>query len=213
MRPLDLLIFDFDGTLAQTGLDIARSVNYTLESLGLPRRRDNEIIQFIGDGVHQLIGRSLGTDAQAHFTEAMDIFADHYMAHLLDTTTLYPGVIDLLGYFRQPKVIVTNKRFLFTTAITDALHVTGYFREIIGADSTPYIKPDARLITPLLEKYRAEPSRTLIVGDGVNDILVAKNSGILSCAFFGGLTGRDALMALNPDFSCESLTEIRKFFY
>jgi phosphoglycolate phosphatase len=65
----------------------------------------------------------------------------------------------------------------------------------------------------LLTRFHARPERTVIIGDGVNDILLAKNAGLLSCAFLNGLTGRETLLNLNPDYSCEHLSEITKIFY
>jgi phosphoglycolate phosphatase-like HAD superfamily hydrolase len=82
----------------------------------------------------------------------------------------------------------------------------------MGADNTSYMKPDARLIYPLLRRFRVHPEQTVMIGDGVNDVLVAKNAGILSCAFLNGLTDRNVLLKLKPDFSYENLLELTKLF-
>lgn len=213
MKAVDLMIFDLDGTLVTSGKDIAASVNYTLTAMGLPAMEEAMIFEFIGDGVKRLIERSLGPAARDRFGEALILFSRHYDEHMLDTTTLYSGVAEVLRYFHdKKKVILTNKRHRFALAICDALQLTHYFADILGADSTPYIKPDARLAGVLLTRFDVRPERTVIIGDGVNDILLAKNAGLMSCAFLNGLTGRETLLRLNPDYICEDLPEITGLF-
>jgi len=213
MKPVDLMVFDFDGTLVNSGDDIASSVNYALESLGLPVKERKEILGFIGDGVQKLIQRSLEPGSPDRFAEAMEIFSNHYMQHMLDTTTLCTSVREVLEHFHEKKkIIVTNKRMRFTVAMTDAMDITKYFDEIIGADSTPYRKPDPRLLLPLLEKYGAARERTVVIGDGVNDIILAKETGVLSCALVNGLTDRESLLYLEPDYICETAWELTALF-
>jgi phosphoglycolate phosphatase len=213
MKSVDLMIFDLDGTLVTSGPDIAASVNDTLATLGLPAIEEAMILEFVGDGVKKLIERSLGPALQVRIEEALIIFSRHYEEHMLDTTTLYPGVIEVLRHFHEKKkVVLTNKRHRFAAAMINALRLTHCFDDILGADSTPYIKPDARLAGLLLTRFGARPDRTVIIGDGVNDILLAKHAGLLSCALLNGLTGRETLLNLKPDYSCEHLPEITSIF-
>lgn len=210
---VDLMVFDFDGTLVNSGADIAASVNHTLQTLGLPRKHRETIMHFIGDGVQNLIEKSLGPDSVDRFHEAMDIFASYYAEHMLDETYLYDAVMDILHHFQtKRKVIVTNKRMCFTLEMAKAFGIAGYFDDIIGADSTLYKKPDARLLYTVMEKYDAAPDRTIVIGDGVNDILLAKHAGALSCALLNGLTRREDLLSLNPDFACENLSKVKDLF-
>ncbi|MBA4398090.1 MAG: hypothetical protein C0394_12010 [Syntrophus sp. (in: bacteria)] len=214
MKSVDLMIFDLDGTLVTSGKDIAASVSYTLAEMGLPALDETRILTFIGDGVKKLIERSLGPALQARFEEALGLFSRHYEEHMLDSTTLYPEVAEVLRHFHEKKkIVLTNKRHRFAVDMCAALQLTPCFDDILGADSTPYIKPDARLADALLARFHARPERTVIVGDGVNDILLAKNAGLISCALLNGLTGRETLLNLNPDYSCEHLSEITKTFY
>ncbi|GAI75088.1 unnamed protein product, partial [marine sediment metagenome] len=106
----------------------------------------------------------------------------------------------------------TNKRYIFTLKMAKKLGIAGYFDEIIGAESTPYKKPDSRLLHPLLKKFRAGNDRTVVIGDGVNDIMLAKNAGVLSCAFLDGLGSMDVLLSLKPDFLCEDIIELKELF-
>lgn len=213
MKKVDLMIFDFDGTLADTGADLVTSVNYTLAAMRLKTRSPQEILTFVGDGVKKLIERSLGEDHRVRLEEAMSIFSGHYEKHLLDQTILYPHIEDVLKYFNHKmKVILTNKRHHFVLAIARGLHIDRYFMEIVGADSTPYQKPDQRVVEYLLEKYNVVPLKTVIIGDGVNDIAVAKNAGILSCAYLNGLGNKETLIQMEADFYCENILEVNSLF-
>ena len=213
MKHIDLMIFDLDGTLVNSGRDIVASVNYTLKSLDMQTKSQEEILSFVGDGVNKMIERALGNDSQHLFDRAIDIFSDYYARHMLDTTCLCDSVIEVLDHFKnKKKFIITNKRKYFTLKMTDALGISKYFEEIIGADSTAYKKPDPRLFIPLLERIHAEYSDAVVIGDGVNDVMLAKNTGVLSCALLNGLTKKDILLALDPDFACEGLRELMEIF-
>lgn len=213
MHHIDLMVFDFDGTLVNSGGDIASSVNYTLNALHFPIIGKDEIISYIGDGVQKLMERSMGKNNQHLFDDALRIFSDHYAKHMLDTTTLCDSVIEVLEHFgKKKKLIVTNKRKYFTVAMADAFHISHYFEDIIGADSTPYKKPDPRLLIPLITKYGVDNGNTVVIGDGVNDVMLAKYSSVLSCALVNGLTPRNILGSLNPDFTCEGLSELKSLF-
>jgi phosphoglycolate phosphatase len=213
MKHIDLMIFDFDGTLVNSGGDIAASVNHTLSALRIPMMKQDEIINLVGDGVHKLIERSLGLKNKHLFDNALNIFSDYYTKHMLDTTSLYDSVIEVLDHFQEKnKLIITNKRKCFTMTMIVAFGISHYFDDIIGADSTPYKKPDPRLLLPLIEKFGIENGNTVVIGDGVNDIMLAKNTGVLSCALLNGLTPRNVLRSLNPDFACEGLSELIEIF-
>ena len=213
MRKIDLMIFDFDGTLVSTGADLIQSINYMLNTLKLKEKTGQEILSFVGDGVGKLIEKALGPDNIKYREKAMTIFTDYYGEHLLDNTTLCPHVEDVLtNYENKTKIILTNKRYIYTLAIAQGLNIARCFAEIIGADSTPFLKPDSRVIDYILNKYKAAKEDTLIIGDGMNDIVVAKNSGILSCACLNGLGNRQALLDARADYYCEDLLEINSLF-
>lgn len=207
----DLLIFDFDGTLVDSGEDLVISINSTLGKLGLPALPSGEIISFVGDGVDKLIARSIGPGRMNMFDKALQIFTDTYSHQMLKHTRLYPDVKGVLEHFRDKrKLVITNKRYRFTKEIADFLGITPYFEEIIGRDSYPYAKPDPRVLIEAMERHHSESGRTVVIGDGVNDIIMAKQAGALVCACLNGLGKRDELLDLNPDLVCENLREITK---
>ena len=210
---IDLMIFDLDGTIASTGDDLVNGVNHALNALGLEKESKEKIISFVGDGVNKLMERALGQDNIQYHEEAMKIFTDYYGQHFLDNTGLNPHVEEVLKKFEnKTKIILTNKRYNFALMIIKGLKIEKYFAEIIGIDSTEFSKPDRRIIEYLLDKYGTAKENTLMVGDGVNDITVANNSGILSCAYLNGLGNRNDLLNLKADYYCENLLEINFLF-
>ena len=213
MKPVDLMMFDFDGTLADTGEDIAASVNHALTALGLGSLPVDVILGFVGDGLRILMERALGADDRAKLEEAMKFFLCHYEKHLLDHTRLYPAAEEMLNHFHsKKKVILTNKRYYLTMAIAKGLKIDRHFLEIVGSDSTPFQKPDGRVVAYLLEKYGVAPERAVLIGDSVNDVAAAKNAGVLSCVHLNGLGNREAMLKMGADFYVEQLTEIRSHF-
>jgi phosphoglycolate phosphatase len=214
MKKLDLMIFDLDGTLVSSGTDLANCINYTLNELKLEKKPEKEIISFVGDGIARTIQKALGPENEKCLDKAKEIFSGYYACHLLDNTAPYPHVKDVLENFKdKTKIILTNKRYEYTMMIVRGLDMEKYFAEIVGIDSTPFVKPDARIIEYLLDKYRADKEKTLIAGDGINDIIVARNSGILSCALLNGLGNRNNLLNLNADYYCEDILEMKSLFY
>jgi phosphoglycolate phosphatase len=208
MRAIDLMIFDFDGTLIDSGEDIAASVNFTMKELNLPLLDAANVFKLIGNGSERLIKEALGMKFEDRLSEAMRIFTNHYDIHKLDTTRLLPGVIEVLHHFRyKRKIIITNKNYETTRRIAEMLNISQFFAEIIGPDGQ-YKKPDSRILIPMLDRFSAQRNRTVVIGDGINDILLARNSGILSCAFLNGLTERKILLDLKPDLICEDLLEL-----
>ena len=206
-------MFDFDGTLADTGEDIADSVNHALTALGLGSLPVDVILGFVGDGLRILMERALGADDREKLEEAMKFFLCHYEKHLLDHTRLYPAAEETLNHFHcKKKAILTNKRYYLTMAIAKGLKIDRHFLEIVGSDSTPFQKPDGRVVAYLLEKYGVAPERAVLIGDSVNDVAAAKNAGVLSCVHLNGLGNREAMLKMGADFYVEQLTEIRSHF-
>src|ERR1700759_4858665 len=96
-RPVKLLIFDLDGTLIDSRLDLANSVNATRDHLGMPPMSNETVYTYVGNGVQVLIKRALGEGAsEQDLAVAQEFFLDYYRKHMLDFTTLYPGTADAL---------------------------------------------------------------------------------------------------------------------
>jgi len=211
MKSVDLMIFDLDGTLVNSGTDIARSVVHMLATLGLPARTEEKILTFVGNGLPKLVERSIGPDHADLLDHALEIFERYYEKHLLDTTCLYPGVAQMLDHYgTKKKLIVTNKRVVYAKRIAEFLGIADRFDGILGEKSTPYMKPDLRLMEAILALYPQERERTVVIGDGIADIRFAKNAGVLSCAYLNGRTPRELLLGEGPDIVYEHPQDLRE---
>ena len=210
MKSVDLLAFDLDGTLIDSSEDLTASVNHALISLGFSTLSTETVKTFVGDGVSMLIKRALGDHAGDYHTRAMELFTDYYQRHLLDKTELYPDVLAFLNHFQmKKKIILTNKRKSFTLKIVNSLRIKDYFLDILGEDSTPFKKPDPLLLRFIMEKWETVPRRTIVIGDGLNDVILAQKAGAISCALLNGMTAREKLLELYPDISCETISDLK----
>jgi phosphoglycolate phosphatase len=209
MISMDLLIFDLDGTLADTKDDIATAVNLTLRDFGLPGKEPQVIYSYVGNGVRKLLQRTFEGRAEDLYEQALNVFRQHYLAHLLDTTRFYPGVMEVLDHFKHKKrAIATNKPYEYTRYIIEGLGVQDHFDLILGGDSTPYLKPHPAMIKEVLERLGIRNERAIMIGDGVNDILAARAAGTKTCAVGYGLGRSEDLWAQQPDLFCSSASEL-----
>ena len=213
MIPVDLLIFDLDGTLADTKLDIATAVNLTLKEFGLPPKESAVIYGYVGDGVRKLLQRAFEGQPLGFYERGLKVFRQHYLAHLLDTTQFYPGVLEVLDHFKgKKKAIATNKPSEYTQKIIDGLGVRDRFDLVLGGDSTLHLKPHPAVIQEVLSQLGVDGKRAVMVGDGVNDILAARAAGTKSCAVGYGLGRMEDLLAASPDFFCDQIKDLPGMF-
>lgn len=213
MFKTDLIIFDLDGTLADTKKDIAASVNLTLREIGLPEKSAALIYSYVGSGIRRLIQQAVGEEEGERFKAAMAVFRKHYLAHLLDTTKLYPGMDGVLAHFKsKKKAVVTNKAQLYTDKLMSGLKITDRFDLILGGDNGYPLKPDPKMLLKVLEMLSADPKRTVMIGDGLHDIHAARAAGIAVCAVAYGLGDPEELRRARPDFFCETVDDLKKMF-
>jgi phosphoglycolate phosphatase len=210
--PVDLLIFDLDGTLIESKWDIATAVNLTLGDLGLPLRAQEEIFSFVGDGVKRLLRLSVGEENQSRYEEALRVFRDHYLAHCLDRTRFYPGVESVLRHFVQKaKAIATNKSLEYTTKILEGLGAH-HFAYVVGGDNGYGLKPDPGMLLKVMEDLHVDKDRTVLIGDSTNDITGGHNAGIRVCAVGYGMGNREKMAACQPDWFIEQPEELIELF-
>jgi phosphoglycolate phosphatase len=219
----DLLIFDFDGTLVDTRLDITNAVNDMLARFGKPRKGVEEVTSYVGDGIVKIVERSMGTvgagieetgDKEsgtpgASLGEAVSVFRESYARRLLENTAPYPGVLEALaGLDGRVKAILTNKAYEYTKAISDGLGLTPHFALILGGDSVKSRKPATEGVELILDRTGIPRERAVMIGDGPNDVLTAKNAGIPSIYVTYGFNPPRAVESLAPDFIIDDPREI-----
>ncbi|MGD9546165.1 MAG: HAD family hydrolase [Candidatus Krumholzibacteriia bacterium] len=219
-------IFDLDGTLVDSGLDIARSANFVRAHFGLPELPVQTAQRYVGDGVVNLVKRMLGHDVRSGMTgdaglpvspekleEGLGVFRDHYGRHLLDNTRLYPGVLDVLMHFRSfPLLLATNKPRLFTDQILQGLNIKDAFRNVVAGDETPAIKPDPGHLRQLTAGLGVPAAEIVVVGDSPNDINAAREFGAVSVGCMYGLTAPGLIRAAGPDLVIDGIGELVDLF-
>ncbi|MGA9644697.1 MAG: HAD hydrolase-like protein, partial [Candidatus Korobacteraceae bacterium] len=141
---IQLVVFDLDGTIADTKRDLALSVNAMREFLGLGPLPLEAVTSYVGHGVTVLIKRALGDQAaDGDVEKGLRVFLDYYARHLLDNTVAFPGVSEALHELRSRKLaILTNKPTKFSREIVAGLGLARYFFEIYGGESFSLKKPD-----------------------------------------------------------------------
>jgi len=182
---MDLLIFDLDGTLIDSKLDLANAVNAARAHLGLGSIDNQLVYSYVGNGAPVLMRRALGPDAsEEQVQKALEYFLAYYREHMLDYTTLYPGVREALDRLLAGGVrmaVLTNKPVRFSQAIIDGLGLAGHFFRVYGGNSFDQKKPHPVGVNALLTESGVPPERALLVGDSGIDVQTARNARLKAC--------------------------------
>jgi len=202
---LRLVIFDLDGTLIDSRLDLIHSVNATLRHVGRPELPGDLIASYVGDGAPMLIRRALGDPKNEAFVkEALGYFLDYYRVHKLDFTRAYEGVDQMLGAIRKgsrvPRqmVVLSNKPVNASRAIVDALGLAEFFVHVYGGNSFPTKKPDPHGVRVILRESKARAEEALIIGDSSTDVITGRNAGAWTCGVTYGFAPH-TLCEATPD--------------
>jgi phosphoglycolate phosphatase len=211
-----LVVFDLDGTLIDSQMDLSNSVNAMLAHLGRPELPHAVIAGYIGDGASMLVRRALGDpEGDVHddkfVSDAVEYFLDYYREHKLDFTYVYEGVFEGLEEIlaQHPGVamaVLTNKPVRPSLDICAHFGLDRYFFQVYGGNSFHTKKPDPTGLLALIAEASALrpggglilPSETVMVGDSDVDILTARNCGARSIGCAYGLAPERLAMA-SPD--------------
>ncbi len=176
------LIFDLDGTLIDSKLDLVHSVNATLRELRRPELPEEIISSYIGNGAPVLVAKSLGPDVKPEeLDRALKFFLAHYEEHKMDNTCAYPGVAEALeNLSAMPMAVLTNKPVRISVRILEALGLAKYFRAIYGGNSFATKKPDPLGAHTILREFAMRPAEVVLVGDSEVDVQTARNSEMLA---------------------------------
>jgi phosphoglycolate phosphatase len=203
------LVFDLDGTLIDSKLDLALSIDATLKHMGCASLPHEIIYSYVGNGAAVLVRRALGesvTDAEAE--EGHRFFLAYYRDHMLDNTVTYPGVreaLEILGH--HPMAVLTNKPVRFSERILEGLGIASYFRYVYGGNSFETKKPDPEGMNLILRDLGVGPRQAMLVGDSDVDVRTARNAGTWACGVSYGL-GLESMRAYPPDLLLDNLAEL-----
>ena len=175
-----LLIFDLDGTLAETRQDLTTGINLMREHYDLPPITVESVTGYIGNGVRKLVERSLES-VDVDIDEALAINKKFYAEHMLDETALYPGVVEGLKVLsKNALAVLSNKPGDPSRVILKHLGVDGLFFQILGGGDLPNLKPAPDGIVALMEESGISAENTWMIGDHHTDLEVAHNAGVKS---------------------------------
>jgi len=182
---LKLLIFDLDGTLADTSRDITDAVNHALKPFGSKEYSVAETKAMVGSGISKLLHSLLPAESQSeapvpnHEKEVVDRFLDFYSKHLIDNTIAYPGTKDTLSeLYAYKKAVLSNKREIYSRKILEGLELAQYFDVIWGSDSVREKKPSPVPILDLLKEFSVSKDEAVIIGDSNYDVEAGRAAGI-----------------------------------
>jgi phosphoglycolate phosphatase len=208
---IELIIFDLDGTLADTKLDLANAVNATRAEFGLPPLPNEEIYSYVGNGAPVLIRRAMGPEfSEEEIQRALEAFFVRYREHMLDHTELYPGVAESLDRLSADGVkmaVLTNKPVRFSQDIVRGLGIADHFFRVYGGNSFPTKKPDPEGVNALLAEAGAPRENALMVGDSAVDVRTARNAGIAVCGVTYGFQP-ETLAAEPPDILVDRFSDL-----
>lgn len=219
-QSIKLVIFDLDGTLIDSRLDLVHSVNAALRHIGRPALPEDVIASYVGDGAPILIQRALGGEQvdEAVVRKGLEFFLTYYRAHKLDHTTVYPGVVEALASIQRsgngvPRkmAVLTNKPVVPSRAIVEALGLAPYFLQIYGGNSFASKKPDPEGARQLLEETGVHADQAAIVGDSHTDIETGLNAGLWTVGVTYGFAPH-TLDETSPDILVDHPRELAVLF-
>lgn len=216
VESIKLAIFDLDGTLVDSRLDLTNSINAMLRQYGKPELPCEVISGYIGDGAPMLVRRSLGDpDDEAFVRETLEYFLSYYREHKLDNTYVYDGVKEALAAIQQspnggpPRTmaVLTNKPVRPSQQIVAALGLGGFFVQVYGGNSFHTKKPDPQGAQALLAETGVRPEEAVMIGDSEIDVLTAHNAGMYSIGLTYGFAPH-TLETLPPDVLVDTPAEM-----
>lgn len=217
---IKFVIFDLDGTLIDSRLDLVHSVNAALRHINRPELPEEVIASYVGDGAPILIRRALGGEAveQALVRKGLEFFLSYYREHKLDHTTVYDGVREALASIQRsgngvPRklAVLTNKPVNPSRAIIDALGMGSHFSQIYGGNSFSTKKPDPEGALKLVAEAGVKPEQAAIVGDSHVDVRTGRNAGLWTVAVTYGFAPHTLEVAA-PDVTVDTPQELSKVF-
>lgn len=217
---INFVIFDLDGTLIDSRLDLVHSVNAALRHIHRAELPEDVIASYVGDGAPILIQRALGGEAadETLVRKGLEFFLSYYREHKLDHTTVYDGVREALAAIQRsdngvPRkmAVLTNKPVNPSRAIIQALGLEPYFSQVYGGNSFATKKPDPEGALKLLAEAGVRPEQAVIVGDSHVDVRTGRNAGLWTVAVTYGFAPH-TLEVEEPDITVDTPQELSKVF-
>lgn len=209
---VNVVIFDFDGVIVDSGEDIANAIQFTLKHFQRPVLSNEEIISYVGHGADKLV-RSCFKDCDEELVrQAIPFYRKYYLENAIIKTRLYDNVKETLKKLKDTlnkrTALVTNKPEDLTYRIIEGLGVKEYFDIVVGPESVTRLKPDPEGIMKVLGEFGESADKALMVGDSHTDIEAGRKAGTHTCAVAYGLGDKEELAKSLPDISIDNILEL-----
>lgn len=205
---IEAFLFDLDGTLVDSARDLASAVNRLRRQLNLAALPQAEVLSYVGDGATRLIQRALPADLfqPCHLQQFLALYAEHLIEH----STVYPGIRDFLHQHRHRHLaVVTNKPWQLAIDLLRGLELLEPFALVIGGDSLTEKKPHPLPILHSLHQLGVAAEHSVMIGDHHTDLRAAAAAGVRSCFCHYGFGHADALPS---QWSVASASELLRLF-
>ncbi|MFA5857694.1 MAG: HAD-IA family hydrolase [Elusimicrobiota bacterium] len=213
MKNIELLIFDLDGTLADTKPDVTDGVNYALKYFGCPSRTQDEVAASIGPGQDVMLKKSFGTFTKYDLNVAIKKFNEYYSVHYADKTYLFPGMMDMLKHYNNKrKAVVTNKLRKYSEPLLAKLGALDQFDIVVGMEDVEKCKPDPYPLLLVAKKYGIAPEKSVMVGDSPSDIQAGKAAGMFTVGLTFGMNPAEIVKSANPDYLLDDILQMLNIF-
>ena len=206
-----VVIFDFDGTLADTWRDLAAALNRTLADAGLAPVLGPQVKAWIGDGALKLLANALPEAERApeRLESHYERFRAHYDRCCLDTTELYPGMAACLDALSaETLAVLSNKPVRFLDRIIAGLGLKSVFGAVLGGDTLSIRKPDPAVLVHVLRRLGSPAGEVWMVGDSAIDVETGRAAGARTIGCGWGLRGSEELRAAGAEFLLDHPREI-----
>lgn len=208
-----LAIFDLDGTLLNTIGDLAACCNHMLAQRNLPQHSYDDYCHFVGNGVTRLVERALPVELRSaeYVTAARKDFVAHYTENIDTHTVPYNGIVELLDRLATEGVtfaVASNKFHEGTVKLVNKFFGNYNFEAVHGNREGFPLKPDAAILTMIMEQCGTTPENTCMIGDSGVDIVTAKAAGVRSIGVTWGFRPREELAESGADTIVDTPTEL-----
>jgi phosphoglycolate phosphatase len=206
------VIFDLDGTLADTVPDLAVAVDRTLADLALPPAGEERVRTWVGNGAKVLLERALQqAGAPTLLEQALALFFRHYGSEFTARSRLYPGVGDTLSQLAARGLrlaVCTNKPSRFVRPLLLHFGIERHFAAVAGGDDLPVKKPDPAPLHHLARTLALSSGECLVVGDSRTDVAAARAAGMAVAAVRYGYNHGEPIDDSRPDAAVDAFGEL-----
>ena len=203
------LLFDFDGTLANTNDLILSSFQHVLDTHFRGRYQRKDLLPFIGPTLHDTFSKVAPENAQ----QLIDEYREWNIANHDNYVTEFEGVTDTLRKLYdlglKMAVVSTKRRDMVEMGI-DLLGLAPYFETVIGLNDVTKAKPDPEPLLLAMERLGSSPEESLMIGDNFHDILGGKNAGVQTAGVAWALKGEEYLQTFEPDYMLKHMSDLLK---